>query len=72
MLKSVKTLLLKFELETVKLELRKFAVDVTGLMGDNNAVSFWLQVRFMKSTMSEAKYEHLSALAFHLLAISSS
>ena len=69
----MRTLPLKFELETVKLEFREFADDrdVTGLMGNINAVSFWLVVRSMKSTMSEAKYEHLS-LTFHLLAISSS
>ena len=36
-------------------------------MGNDNTVSFWLLVISMKSKMSEAKYEYLSAFAFHLL-----
>ena len=38
-------------------------------MDNDNAVSFGLLVRSMKSAMSEAKCEHLSALDLHLLAI---
>ena len=70
-----KSFAIDFNLGAVKMEFREFAVD-SDLQDSNgdayDAVSFWLRVKSMKTALGDMKYQHLSTLALHLLAISAS
>ena len=54
----------------MKLEYREFSVDsdIASLSTDD-AVSFWLQVKSMKSPMGDNKYSNLATLCLQLLSI---
>ena len=66
-----------FDLGAVKMEFREFAVDSDICSHDSDgsaydAVSFWLHVKSMKTVFGDMKYQHLSTLALHLLAVPAS
>jgi hypothetical protein len=66
---------LEFNLGNVKMEFREFAVDddIAKLQVESDdALSFWLHVRSMKTASGDVKYQYLSSLALHLLAIPAS
>ena len=62
-----------FDKGAIKLEYWKFTID--GGIAEvicEDAVTFWLKVKSMKTPMCDYKYQHLSNLAVHLLAIPAS
>ena len=59
-----------FDKSAVKLEYWEFAID--GGIAEvicEDAAAFWLKVKSMKTPMDDYKYQHLSNLALHLLAV---
>lgn len=63
---------IEFDKTAVKLEYRGFAIDSDIPCPDNDACTFWLGVRSMKSPMGDSKYLNLSTLALQLLSIPAS
>ena len=65
-------LAIEFDLGKVKMEFREFEVDNVVSKVEDDAVWFWNRVKCMKTLRGECKYQHLCALALHLLSIPAS
>ena len=67
--KLSQTFAIPFYVQKVRMELREFRLDSIHVEGEEDAKTFWLRVRSMKSPLGEPKYLNLADLALQLLAI---